>query len=283
MQRSDKKMQISFKKSSRVVCPQILFFWHWNRAMNSQVWETELVTSYWCKYFNFFPKWIHSPLEPGLALMKKLFPKIWVISQHELHFLWKKGRGKNHTSPNKKRAHGLKLWVNSKHLIFWEGLGKCRTIPLSEGHTSATLCAQNPSWPKHEQVKGLQSTVVVLMMPKTFIETPENSKHRTHQLYLSWRKTEVSKLFFPPILVAVPSQVNNSITLLFETCKQDHFGGLVILFFFTKLFFTGLLRHWNRIHIQSNWSAFLGMTFQSQRDVQSFNVTSYNRAVWIIP
>lgn len=168
-------------------------------------------------------------------------------------------------------------------LFFGRDLGKCRNIPLSEGHTSATLWAQNSSWPKHEQVKGLQSTVVVLMMPKTFIETSENSKHRTHQLYLSWRKTEVSKLFFPPILVAVPSQVNNSITLLFETCKQDHFGGLVILFFFTKLFFTGLLRHWNRIHVQSNWSAFLGMTFQSQRDVQSFNVTSYNRAVWIIP
>lgn len=125
MQRSRKKMQIfSHKKSSWVVCPQILFFWHWNRAMNAQVWETELVTTYWCKYFNFFPKWIHSPLEAGLALVKKLSPKIWVISQHELYFLWKEGRGKNHTSPNKKRGHGLKLWVNSKHFIFWEGSGK---------------------------------------------------------------------------------------------------------------------------------------------------------------
>lgn len=124
MQRSDKKMQISFKKSSRVVCPQILFFWHWNRAMNSQVWETELVTSYWCKYFNFFPKWIHSPLEPGLALMKKLFPKIWVISQHELHFLWKKGRGKKSYLSKQEKGPWFETMSEFQTFYFLWGSGK---------------------------------------------------------------------------------------------------------------------------------------------------------------
>lgn len=120
-------------------------------------------------------------------------------------------------------------------------------------------------------------------MPKASIETSEKSKYRTNQLYLSWRKTEVSKLFFLLILLAVPSQINNSIMLLFEHASMMTLVALVILFFFTKLFFTGLLKRWNRIHVQSNWSAFSGMTFQSQHDVQSFNVTLHNRAVWIIP
>jgi len=34
-----------------------------------------------------------------------------------------------------------------------------------------------------------------------------------------------NNLFPVPILLAVPSQINNYITLLFETCKHDHFGG----------------------------------------------------------
>lgn len=59
-------------------------------------------------------------LEAGLALVKKLFPQIYQISQHELHSLWKKGGKKYQTLPKKEKDPRLEIVSEFQTLIFWE-------------------------------------------------------------------------------------------------------------------------------------------------------------------